>query len=154
MSLKESESFCFNLNQNLASGDVVLIGFDLQKNPHTILNAYNDETGITAAFNLNLLTRINRELDANFNLEQFQHYQTYDPVTGACRSFLVSLKDQNVTIGDDIISFSENELIDMEISQKFSHEKIKELGEKSGFSMIGEIKDSKNWFVDTAWQVK
>ncbi|SDQ10096.1 dimethylhistidine N-methyltransferase [Chryseobacterium soldanellicola] len=154
MSLKEAESFCFNLNQNLASGDVVLIGFDLQKNPHTILNAYNDKAGITAAFNLNLLTRINRELGADFNLEQFQHYQTYDPLTGACRSFLVSLKDQNINIGNDTISFSENELIDMEISQKFSPEKIKELGEKSGFRMIGEIKDSKKWFVDTAWQVK
>jgi len=154
MSIEESESFCLNLNQNLTSGDVVLIGFDLKKNPHTILDAYNDKTGITAAFNLNLLTRINRELDANFDLEQFQHYQTYDPVTGACRSFLVSLKDQNVMIGDDTISFSENELIDMEISQKFSAEKIKELGEKSGFTTIGEIKDSKKWFVDTAWQVK
>ncbi|SHL13184.1 L-histidine N(alpha)-methyltransferase [Chryseobacterium polytrichastri] len=154
MSLEEAESFCRALNQNLASDDVVLIGFDMKKNPHTILNAYNDKEGITAAFNLNLLTRINTELDANFNLQQFQHYQTYDPVSGACKSFLVSLTEQNINIGNDCISFKENELIDMEISQKFSEEKIKELGEKSGFRMIGEIKDSKKWFVDTVWQVK
>lgn len=154
MSLEEAESFCRDLNQNLASDDVVLIGFDMKKNPHTILNAYNDKEGITAAFNLNLLTRINTELDANFDLQQFQHYQTYDPVSGACKSFLVSLTEQNISIGNDRISFKENELIDMEISQKFSEEKIKELGEKSGFSMIGEIKDSKKWFIDTVWQVK
>lgn len=154
MSLEEAESFCRHLNQNLTSEDVILIGFDLKKNPHTILNAYNDKEGITAAFNLNLLTRINTELTADFDLEQFQHYQTYDPVSGACKSYLVSLKDQKVTIGNDPIFFKENELIDMEISQKFSMEKIKELGEKSGFTMIGEIKDSKKWFVDTVWQVK
>ncbi|MFP3590438.1 L-histidine N(alpha)-methyltransferase [Chryseobacterium sp. SIMBA_038] len=154
MSLEEAENFCKDLNQNLASNDVVLIGFDLKKNPHTILNAYNDKEGITAAFNLNLLTRINTELDADFDLKEFQHYQTYDPVSGACKSYLVSLKDQNVTIGNDLISFKENELIDMEISQKFSPEKIQELSEKSGFKMIGEIKDSKKWFVDTVWQVK
>lgn len=150
----EAENFCHSLNRNLTSGDRVLVGFDLKKNPHTILNAYNDRKGITAAFNLNLLTRINRELDANFNLKQFQHYQTYDPISGACKSYLVSLQKQTVKIGNDSISFEENELIDMEISQKFSEEKIEELREKSGFKRIGEIKDSKKWFVDVVWQVK
>lgn len=154
MEIEEAESFCFNLNQNLASGDRVLIGFDLKKNPHTILNAYNDKKGITAAFNLNLLTRINRELDADFDIDQFQHYQTYDPVSGACKSYLISLKDQQVTIENHSISFKENELIDMEISQKFSAEKIEELRKKSGFENVGEMKDSKKWFVDTVWQVK
>lgn len=154
MKIEEANQFCFDLNRNLTPGDRVLIGFDLKKNPHTILNAYNDSTGITAAFNLNLLTRINTELDGNFNLDLFQHYQTYDPISGACRSFLVSLKNQTVTIGSDLISFEENELIDMEISQKFSAENIEELREKSGFKKAGEIKDSKKWFVDAVWQVQ
>ncbi|MDN5478160.1 MAG: L-histidine N(alpha)-methyltransferase [Chryseobacterium sp.] len=154
MDIGEADQFCSDLNQNLTSGDKVLIGFDLKKNPHTILNAYNDKAGITAAFNLNLLTRINTELDADFDTDQFQHYQTYDPVSGACKSYLVSLKDQKVTIDDHSISFKENELIDMEISQKFSPEKIEELREKSGFLSAGEIKDSKRWFVDVAWEVK
>ncbi len=154
MTLEEAESFCLHLNRNLSSKDTVLVGFDLKKNPHTILNAYNDKEGITAAFNLNLLTRINNELDASFDLEQFQHYQTYDPVSGACRSFLVSTVKQYVTIGNENISFDENELIDMEISQKFSIEQIAELCEKSGFTMTGEIKDSKKWLVDAIWQVK
>lgn len=154
MPLEEAEDFCVHLNKSLSSKDRVLVGFDLKKNPHTILNAYNDEEGITAAFNLNLLSRINNELGGNFDLEQFQHYQTYDPISGACRSFLVSLISQQVTIGDTRISFEENELIDMEISQKFSPERIRELGEKSGFSITGEIRDSKKWFVDVIWQVQ
>ncbi|MBB6370581.1 L-histidine N(alpha)-methyltransferase [Chryseobacterium shigense] len=154
MNIEEAESFCHALNRNLSSGDRVLIGFDLKKNPHTILNAYNDKNGITAAFNLNLLTRINRELGADFDLKQFQHYQTYDPVSGACKSYLVSLKEQTVKIGNESILFEESELIDMEISQKFSAEKIEELREKSDFKRVGEIKDSKNWFVDVIWQVE
>ncbi|MCJ7932644.1 MAG: L-histidine N(alpha)-methyltransferase [Chryseobacterium sp.] len=154
MTVEEAESFCLHLNRNLSSGDRVLIGFDLKKNPHVILNAYNDKKGITASFNLNLLSRINRELKGNFDPEQFQHYQTYDPVSGACKSFLISLKKQQVMIGNDPVAFEENELIDMEISQKFSEEQIRALGEKSGFTMAGEIRDSKNWFVDTIWQVK
>lgn len=154
MSLEEAEDFCFNLNKNLSSGDVVLMGFDLKKNPQLILDAYNDKAGVTAAFNLNLLSRINRELNGNFKLDQFQHYETYDPESGACKSYLVSRMNQNVQIANENFVFEENELIDMEISQKFSAEKIRELGLKPGFKAIGEIKDSKKWFVDTAWQVK
>lgn len=154
MNPEEAEHFCHSLNHNLTSDDRVLVGFDLKKNPHTILNAYNDREGITAAFNLNLLSRINRELEADFDLKQFQHYQTYDPISGACKSYLVSLQKQTVKIGNDSISFEENELIDMEISQKFSEERIEELREKSGFKRIGEIRDSKKWFVDIVWQVK
>lgn len=154
MTPEEAEDFCLHLNSNLSQKDRVLVGFDLKKNPHTILNAYNDKEGITASFNLNLLTRINNELGGNFDLKQFQHYQTYDPVTGACRSFLISLISQDVTIGNTKISFEENELIDMEISQKFSPGKIRDLAQKSGFTITGEIKDSKKWFVDTIWQVQ
>ncbi|KNB61333.1 L-histidine N(alpha)-methyltransferase [Chryseobacterium sp. Hurlbut01] len=153
MNSDEAKNFCLQLNKNLHSGDIVLIGFDLKKNPHTILNAYNDETGITAAFNLNLLHRINRELNADFEVENFQHYQTYDPVSGASRSYLVSLKNQDVTIENEVISFKENELIDMEVSQKFSEKEINELAEKSGFKILGEIKDSKKWYVDSVWKV-
>lgn len=153
MNQDEAESFCVELKRNLNSGDIVLIGFDLKKNPHIILNAYNDQAGITATFNLNLLSRINRELKADFKIENFQHYQTYDPVSGACRSYLVSLKDQNITIGNEIISFKENELIDMEVSRKFSEPEINRLAEKSGFKFLGDVKDSKNWFVDSVWKV-
>ncbi|VXB88013.1 L-histidine N(alpha)-methyltransferase [Chryseobacterium sp. 8AT] len=153
MEIEEAKHFCGEVKRKLNPGDLFLVGFDLKKNPHTILTAYNDSEGITASFNLNLLTRINRELNADFVIEQFQHYQTYDPISGACRSFLVSLCDQKVQIENLSLSFKENELIDMEISQKFSESDIKKLAKDLGFHILTEIKDSKNWFVDSIWML-
>jgi len=153
MDISEAYEFCREVKNRLSPGDLFLIGFDLKKNPHTILRAYNDSAGITAAFNLNLLSRINLELNADFALEQFQHYQTYDPVSGACRSFLISLANQEVKVGNIIIKFDENEFIDMEVSQKFSPSDISEMAEDSGFTIISEIRDSKSWFTDSVWQV-
>ncbi|MEA1848620.1 L-histidine N(alpha)-methyltransferase [Chryseobacterium sp. MHB01] len=153
MTSKESEKFCTSLHQLLNSEDIVLIGFDLKKNPFTVLNAYSDKSGITAEFNLNLLTRINRELGGNFDIEQFEHYESYDPITGACRSFLISLKNQQVKIEEETIDFAENEVIDMEVSQKFSKSDIEYLAEKSGFSITRNISDSKEWFIDSIWKV-
>lgn len=153
MEIEEAYHFCSELRQKLNPGDILLIGFDLKKNPHTILNAYNDHTGITAAFNLNLLDRINNELDADFNTNNFQHYQTYDPLTGACRSYLISLKEQRVTIENEQIIFRENEAIYMEISQKYSLEEINSMAVKNGFSPLQQISDSKKWFIDAIWKV-
>lgn len=153
MDLEESYHFCRELRRKLNRGDILLVGFDLKKNPHTILNAYNDEAGITSSFNLNLLLRMNRELDADFDVLNFQHYQTYDPISGACKSYLVSLTEQNVHIGNQVFRFEENELIDMEISQKFSQDDISKLARDAKFHIIDEIADSKNWFVDSIWQV-
>lgn len=153
MEFEGVNTFCNQLYNSLSSGDKLLIGFDLKKNPHIILNAYNDVSGITAKFNLNLLTRMNRELDADFILEQFQHYQMYDPVSGACRSFLVSLIKQRVSIGETTIYFEEDEVIHMEISQKFSLNEIYNLAKEGGFKTTGMILDSKKWFVNTIWQV-
>lgn len=154
MELAEAHVFCKRLNTTLNKGDVVVIGFDLRKNPATILGAYNDKSGITAAFNLNLLARINNELGADFDMSQFQHYQHYDPISGACRSYLVSLVDQEVTLADQTIHFSENELTYMEVSQKFSQTEIEQLAKSAGFNSLGILKDGKNWFVDAVWQVK
>lgn len=153
MDMGESYHFCRELRRKLNRGDILLVGFDLKKNPHTILNAYNDSAGITSSFNLNLLIRMNRELEADFDVLNYQHYQTYDPISGACKSYLVSLTEQNVHIGNQVFRFEENELIDMEISQKFSLEDISKLARDSKFHIIDEIADSKNWFVDSIWQV-
>lgn len=151
MEKEEALSFCRGLNSYLSSGDIVLMGFDLKKNPQIILDAYNDKTGITAAFNLNLLTRINRELNADFVVEKFEHYQTYDPLSGACRSYLISLDNQLVTIEGQSINFEKDELIYMELSQKYSLEESEELANSSGFETINHIMDSKSWFTDVAW---
>lgn len=153
MEKDEALSFCRGLNSYLSSGDIVLMGFDLKKNPQIILDAYNDKTGITAAFNLNLLTRINRELNADFVVEKFEHYQTYDPLSGACRSYLVSLENQVVTIDGESIIFDKDESVYMELSQKYSLSESEELANSSGFETINHIMDSKALFADVAWLV-
>lgn len=153
MNLDEAHLFCAEIRRKLSPGDLFIVGFDLKKNPHTVLSAYNDKAGITAAFNLNLLSRINRELDANFIIDHFQHYQTYDPLSGACRSFLVSLINQSVHIKGETIFFKENELIDMEISQKYAMDEIQRIAACSGFVLLDNIDDSKGWFVDSIWSV-
>lgn len=154
MELQQAAQFCRRIHRAIRPGDLVLIGFDLKKNPLTILQAYQDRAGLTKKFNKNLLTRINRELGGNFDLDQFLHYQNYDPLTGACRSYLISLADQTVRVDGVSIPFIKNEPIHMEISQKFSPRNISDLARCSGFQRIGTLNDSKQWFVDEVWRAK
>ena len=152
MEKEDAASFCKQLRRKLVPGDMALIGFDLKKHPKTILNAYNDKAGLTSRFNLNLLQRINRELNADFDLKQFQHYQTYDPLTGACRSFLVSLRKQQAHIDEVTISFARDEIIYMEVSQKYTVEETDKLATDTGFQPVGSCTDTKGWFIDTCWR--
>ncbi|PSL46054.1 dimethylhistidine N-methyltransferase [Chitinophaga niastensis] len=148
-----ARSFCQQLRQYLQPGDLLLTGFDLKKHPQIILNAYNDATGITRAFNFNLLHRINRELHADFDITKFEHFPTYDPSTGACKSYLISLEKQLVHIGEDVtVSFAENEALYMEISQKYTLEETDQLAAQTGFKPVSSFFDSKKWFVDCLWQ--
>ncbi len=152
MPVNVAESFCHELRRHLSAGDNVLIGVDLKKNPKTVLAAYNDKQGITRQFNLNLLHRINTELNADFDLTRFDHYPTYDPETGACKSFLISLADQDVHIGNaEVIHFDKDEYIFMEVSQKYSLPQIKAMGKQTGFNSVAAFTDSKNWFADIIW---
>lgn len=143
--------FCKLMRQHLVPGDLVLIGFDLKKNPIKILDAYNDKSGYTRDFNLNLLYRINDELQGNFIIENFYHYPTYDPGTGACKSYIVSCKEQQVIIAGNLFYFAEGETIFMEISQKYTIEQTDELAKKTGFMPMRHFLDSKKWFLDTVW---
>jgi len=152
MQVNEAESFCKELRNHLSAGDMMLIGFDLKKNPKTVLAAYNDKGGITKRFNLNLLERINRELNANFDLTKFDHYPIYDPETGACKSYLVSLIDQQVKINDtETIPFLKDECIYMEISQKFTVSQTDQMANKVGFKSLHGFFDSRKWFIDVIW---
>jgi L-histidine N-alpha-methyltransferase len=146
-----AEDFCRELRNHLSPGDRVLIGIDLKKNPATVLAAYNDKGGITKRFNLNLLERINRELGADFNLTQFEHYPTYDPESGACKSYLVSQVDQQVKIGNESIHFLKDEFIYMEISQKYTVMQTNQMASNSGFNALNIFTDSKKWFIDAIW---
>lgn len=153
MDLDTAEAFLLSLRKQLSKGDMLVIGFDLKKNPKQILAAYNDSKGITSAFNLNLLVRINRELGGDFELKNFEHYASYDPESGACKSYLISLKDQIVHVGPIAIGFAENEHIYMEISQKYAMEDIERLASRSGFQCQHNFFDSNRYFVDTVWTV-
>ncbi len=153
MNPQEAIAFGKQLSKMLNHGDRLIIGFDLKKNPAMILKAYNDSEGITSQFNLNLLRRINRELGGNFNLANFEHYQTYDPETGACKSYLVSLCKQVVNLRHTTISFEENETIYMEVSQKYDLKEIAEIAIESGFRPIHNCFDKDNYFVDAIWEV-
>ncbi|SMD17232.1 L-histidine N(alpha)-methyltransferase [Pedobacter nyackensis] len=152
MNLDEAHEFLLSLRKLLSKGDMLIIGFDLKKNPKQILAAYNDSKGITSAFNLNLLERINRELGGDFELKNFEHYANYDPESGACKSYLISLKDQIVHIGAAAtISFARDEHIYMEISQKYALEDIERLALRSGFQCRHNFFDANRYFVDTLW---
>jgi L-histidine Nalpha-methyltransferase len=153
ISIEEVPQFCHQLRNQLSTGDMLLIGIDLTKNPKQILAAYNDSKGYTREFNLNLLKRINRELAANFEIPAFEHYATYDPATGACKSYLVSLKEQLVLIDSTTpIGFAKNETIFMEISQKYTIEQTNEIAGRSGFIPVAHFFDKNKWFADVIWK--
>ena len=152
MPVSEAENFCKQLRNHLSSGDMLLVGIDLKKNPKTILAAYNDKDGITKRFNLNLLERMNRELGADFDVTKFEHYPTYDPETGACKSHLISLEDQQVKIrGKETICFAKDEYIYMEISQKYNVIQTNQMAAGAGFKPLNIFFDSKKWFIDAVW---
>ena len=153
MTVDESIEFCKQVNNCLSPDDLLMAGFDLKKDPQIILNAYNDSAGITRSFNLNLLERINRELNADFITEQFRHFPVYNPESGECKSYLVSTCKQRVFICDtEYIDFEENETIYMEISTKYTVSQTDEIASLSGFVPAKHFYDSKKWFLDAVWK--
>jgi dimethylhistidine N-methyltransferase len=134
--------------------DFLFIGFDLHKNPKTILNAYDDSQGVTVKFNLNLLKRINRELGADFNIEEFSHYASYHPLERAARSFLISQKDQIVNIKSlgKTFEFKKWEPIYMEVSQKYGEKMIETLAAESGFSVAENFYDENKFYLNSLWK--
>lgn len=151
MPVEDCQTFCIKLAEHMNTGDVLITGFDLKKDPRTILRAYDDSDGLTRDFNLNLLRRINNELGADFDLNGFEHYQTYNPLNGACQSFLISQREQNIRIAGQVISFEQHEPVFMEVSRKFSLSDIDDLATTTGFTPVKHCSDSKGWFVNAVW---
>ncbi len=127
--------FLRQMREILQAGDALLLGTDLEKPIHQLLDAYDDSLGVTAAFNLNLLARINRELDANFILPQFEHVARFNQDVGSVEMHIRSLKNQTVSIPAAALSvtFLEGETIWTEISHKYSLGEILCLAENAGF---------------------
>lgn len=141
-------------NDSMKQGDKLLIGFDLKKNPIIIQNAYYDKHGITKRFNLNLLIRINRELEADFKMDDFDFYCHYNPDSGEVKSYIVSLRQQKVELKaiSETINFGYNELIWTELSKKYSLDQIKVLATSSGFKVNQNFLDCKHYFTDSLWE--
>ena len=153
MPLENTVDFFKELRTHLLPGDLILTGFDLKKDPSIVLAAYNDAAGITRRFNLNLLHRINKTLDADFDISQFAHRPVYNEQNGACKSYLESLKAQRVRIGEmGWIYFRKGEQIYMEISQKYTASQTNGFAIAAGFTPIRHFYDSKKWFLDALWQ--
>ncbi len=147
---EKAHKFMCKLSETMSSGDVLLLGVDLMKPGHIILPAYNDAQGHTAAFNLNLLERINRELDGNFDPGKFSHRPVYDEDTGFTRSFLQSTENQTVRIEalDLMVDFEEGETIFMEISRKYNDEILGNVIKDTGLEITNKLTDSKGYFAD------
>jgi len=130
---KQAQVLLQRIAQVLGKDAHLLIGVDLKKDPQQLNAAYNDTQGITAAFNLNLLTRINRELKADFELEQFMHQAFYNEAYGRVEMHLVSEAPQHVRIDGHAFSFHEQESIHTENSYKYTIEQFHSLAALSGF---------------------
>ena len=145
--------FLKSIRSHLHKDDILIIGIDLKKDPSKILNAYNDEKGITKRFNLNLLDRINDEMGADFSKEKFKHYPVYDPISGECRSYLLSTEEQQVRIDslDETFHFNKWEPIFMEVSTKYNPEEIAEIAGRCGFDNTMNFYENEIGFVDSLW---
>ncbi len=121
--------------QFVGRGGQLLIGFDLKKDPVLLHRAYNDAAGITAAFNLNLLTRLNRELGADFDLAQFSHYAFYNPAAGRIEMHLASLIEQRISMGGHVFTFASGETLHTENSHKYRRDEFQAIAANAGWQL-------------------
>lgn len=142
--------FISRLSNVMSTDDQLLVGFDLKKDAQIIADAYNDSAGVTRDFNLNLLHRINHELDANFDVDQFTHYPIYDVELGAAKSYLRSKIKQEVFIDalECSFTFDEGEKIFTEISRKYDLLDIKHIVASSHLEITNQYYDSRKYFAD------
>lgn len=146
--LIEARSLLRSVREKIHTNDFLLVGFDLQKDESVLNAAYNDNAGITAKFNLNLLARINRELGGNFELGKFEHCAFYSCELNRMEMHLVSKTDQQVYIGalGKTFALRKGESIHTENSYKYSLSQIAALAEDCGFTVEKNFTDKKRWF--------
>jgi dimethylhistidine N-methyltransferase len=146
----KAQQFLQQLSNNLNIGDKLLLGVDLIKPASVILPAYDDEEGITGAFNINLLERINNELDGSFDLDKFEHAPEYDEKYGIAKSYLKSKCDQEVEIKatGKSYQFNEGEKIHTEISRKYNDAILHNIIHDTSLRIDAKFTDSKHYFAD------
>jgi dimethylhistidine N-methyltransferase len=138
--------FLANCAHILGSAGEMLIGVDLKKDPHLLHAAYNDNAGVTAAFNLNLLGRINRELDGDLDLARFEHVAFYNASEGRIEIYIKSLVDQEARIAGRRFHFAAGELIHTEYSYKYSVPEFRALAARAGFRPVHTWTDPNDLF--------
>jgi L-histidine Nalpha-methyltransferase len=148
-----ASDFLSSLRFLLAPGDRLLIGADLVKDPGVLIAAYDDPTGVTAAFNLNLLARVNRELDADFDLRAFAHQARYNEAERRVEMHLVSRANQAVRIraGGLTIRFARGETIWTESSHKYALAELESMAAASGFREVAHWADEEWPFAESLW---
>ncbi|MCH7574637.1 MAG: L-histidine N(alpha)-methyltransferase [Candidatus Marinimicrobia bacterium] len=144
----EAEEFLADIRSAMAPDDLLLLGIDLVKPVERLLAAYDDAAGVTRAFNLNLLTRLNRELNANFNPDQFEHVARWDAEASAIQTFLVSRERQTVVLGNlnMEVTFEAGEALHTESSHKYTLEGLSRMVDHAGLDLVQTWTDSRQWF--------
>jgi len=150
----EIPDFVRELRVRLRPNDYLLLGADLVKDRETMITAYDDPTGVTAAFNLNLLGRINRELNADFDLRSFGHEVRWNESERRIEMHLVSFRNQTVTISalDARVQFTGGETIWTESSHKFSEPELENFARSSGFVPVASWNDAEWPFLEALWR--
>ena len=140
--------FLKTVHSAMKAGDLFLIGLDMIKDVKILESAYDDSLGITAEFNLNVLSRINDELDADFDLDNFEHHAIYNPDKQRIEMYVRSLTGQSVILSksNQLIKLKKDELIHTEYSYKFSPDQIRGLLHGAGFEIKQTWQDDKNYF--------
>lgn len=133
---EEAMRFLRHSSRILETGDGFLIGVDLKKSVDVLERAYNDAAGVTAAFNLNMLTHLNQMLEGTFDVTRFEHHAFYNEEKGRIEMHLRSQLDQLVQVGDVTVPFKQGETIHTENSYKYSKEEFETLARQSGFHSV------------------
>ena len=143
---EEAHAFLKMSRAQVGARGAMIVGVDLKKDANILHAAYNDARGVTAAFNVNLLARVNRELAADFDLRRFAHYAFYEPSAGRIEMHLVSTARQAVAIGAHRFSFERGESIHTENSYKYSIGEFQALAARAGFRAAKVWTDARGWF--------
>jgi dimethylhistidine N-methyltransferase len=143
---REARAFLSQMRRHVGQGGAAIVGVDLRKDVGTLLRAYDDREGVTAQFNLNILARINRELDGEFRLDRFRHEARWNDVENAVEMHLVSLADQRASVGGVEIRFREGETIHTESSRKYDREGFESLAGAAGWRISEAWVDSAGLF--------
>jgi L-histidine Nalpha-methyltransferase len=148
----EAGLFLHRTRSMLGPGAHMLVGVDLQKDARLLNAAYNDAAGVTAAFNLNLLARINREADGGFDLGAFAHRAVWNGTEGRMEMHLVARRDQIVTVAGEQVVFAEGETIHTESSYKYTPESFAALARRSGWAVARQWTDADGLF--SVWYLR